>query len=88
MDAMANTATFQNIEAEYSVLSSLLVDPDCCGKILPILRPMDFWLPENGIIYRAIVNLCANNKHVDFVTIAEELKKTEPNYYLNQTHPP
>jgi replicative DNA helicase len=45
----------QNIEAEQSVLGSLLIDPDAIIKVGSFLRPEDFYRETHQIIYRSIL---------------------------------
>ena len=65
----------QNVEAEQSVLGSLLIDPDALLKVTPFLRPDDFYRETHGLIYRAIVHLHEQRQPADFVTLCEELER-------------
>jgi replicative DNA helicase len=65
----------QNVEAEQSVLGSLLIDPDALLKVTPFLRPEDFYRETHGLIYRAIVGLHEQRQPADFVTLCEELER-------------
>jgi replicative DNA helicase len=65
----------QNVEAEQSVLGSLLIDPDALLKVTPFLRPDDFYRETHGLIYRAIVGLHEQRQPADFVTLCEELER-------------
>jgi replicative DNA helicase len=65
----------QNVEAEQSVLGSLLIDPDALLKVTPFLRPDDFYRETHGLIYRAIVDLHEQRQPADFVTLCEELER-------------
>ena len=46
-----------NIEAEQSVLGSLLIDPDAVIKIATFLQPEDFYRETHQMIYAAILGL-------------------------------
>jgi len=63
----------QNIEAEQSVLGSLLIDPDAIIKIGSFLRAEDFYREAHQIIYRAILALHERRLPADFVTVTDEL---------------
>jgi len=65
----------QNIEAEQSVLGSLLIDPDAVVTVSPFLRPEDFYRETHQMIYTAIRDL--NERHIaaDFVTVVDELER-------------
>ena len=65
----------QNIEAEQSVLGSLLIDPDALIKVSSFLRPEDFYRETHGLIYKAIVDLHERRQPADFVTLCDELER-------------
>jgi replicative DNA helicase len=65
----------QNIEAEKSVLGSILLDFD--GKAIPaikgILREQDFYVEAHRTIYTAMLDLFRQHKPVDLVTLTSLL---------------
>lgn len=66
----------QNIDAEQSLLGSLLIDKDAIVRIAEVLNPATFYRSEqHGEIYAAIRNLFDRREPVDLVTLTEELKK-------------
>lgn len=65
----------QNVEAEQSVLGSLLIDPEAILKVTPFLRPEDFYRETHGLIYKAIVQLHERRLPPDFVTLCDELER-------------
>ena len=65
----------QNVEAEQSVLGSLLIDPDAIIKVTPFLRPEDFYREAHGLTYKAIVDLHDRRQPADFVTLCDELER-------------
>src|SRR6266480_4736227 len=67
----------QSLEAEESVLGSILIDRDAIIGIAPILTPDDFYRAANGSIYRAMLDLYERREPVDIVTVAETLERTE-----------
>src|SRR5436190_1023808 len=66
----------QSLEAEESVLGSILIDRDAIIEIAPILTPDDFYRAANGSIYRAMLDLYERREPVDIVTVAETLERT------------
>ena len=62
-----------NLEAEQSVLGSLLLDGEAVVKIASWLRPDDFYNRAHSLIYQAILDLYERREPVDFVTLCEEL---------------
>lgn len=66
----------QNIEAEQSLLGSLLIDKDSIVRISEILHPANFYRSEqHGLIYEAIQGLFERREPIDLVTVTEELKR-------------
>jgi replicative DNA helicase len=65
----------QNIEAEQSVLGSLLIEPDAIVKVASSLRPEDFYRETHGLIYSAIEDLHERRQPADFVTLCDELER-------------
>ncbi len=66
----------QNIEAEQSLLGSLLIDKDAIVRISELVKVSDFYRSEqHGEIYAAIQQLFDRREPIDLVTITEELKK-------------
>ncbi len=65
----------QNIEAEQSVLGSLLIDPDAIIKVGAFLRADDFYREAHQVIYLAIATLHERRQPADFVTVVDELTR-------------
>jgi replicative DNA helicase len=66
-----------NLEAEQSVLGSLLIDRDAVIRIASFLKPGDFYSGGNGLIYEAILDLYNRRVPPDFVTVVDELTRRE-----------
>lgn len=64
-----------NLEAEQSVLGSLLIDRDAIIRIAAFLRPEDFYLGSNTLIYQAILDLYNRREPTDIVTLSDELQR-------------
>ncbi len=64
-----------NLEAEQSVIASVLLDNDCLD-VFTRLKPSHFYTPANRTIYEAICYLTYHNIAVDLVTLSERLKNT------------
>jgi replicative DNA helicase len=65
----------QNVEAEQSVLGSLLIDKDAIIKIAQDLKPEHFYREQHAEIYRAILTLFEKRQPADLVTVTDVLKK-------------
>ena len=67
----------QNIEAEQSILGSLLIDPDAIMKVSSFLRPGDFYREAHQRIYGAVLALHERRMPADFVTVVDEMARQE-----------
>ena len=74
-DPSLNHVPPQNIEAEESLLSAILVDNRTLLDIIEILAPEDFYKSAHQRIYAAIIDLFARNEPVDLVTLTNILKR-------------
>ena len=72
---MADRLPPQNIEAEQSVLGSLLIDPDAVIKIATFLQPEDFYRETHQMIYAAILGLHERRLPADYITLVDELTR-------------
>ena len=57
------------LDAEYSVIGCLLVDPSIAGELLSRTREEDFTIPELRTVYKAAARLFQAGRPVDAVTI-------------------
>lgn len=67
-----------SLEAEESLLGSLLIDKDAIVKVVDIILPQDFYRSANQKIYEAIQELYNGQEPIDIITLASKLedKKT------------
>jgi replicative DNA helicase len=66
----------QNIEAEESVLGSLIIDPEAITGVEDVLRPDDFYRDAHKMLFQSILTLYARREPADFVTLCNELERT------------
>ncbi len=64
----------QNLEAEKSVLGSLMLDSKAIDIVIDILRPDDFYQTKHKIIYEAMVDLYQNKEPIDILSLSNRLK--------------
>jgi replicative DNA helicase len=64
-----------DLDAEMSILGSILLDPLSIAKVLQFLHPEDFYRENNGQIYRAALDLFAAGEPIDNVTLASQLQQ-------------
>jgi len=65
----------QNIEAEQSVLGSLLLDKEALIKVADFLKSDDFYRDDHKVIYEAILKLYEKRKPIDVLTLTDILEK-------------
>ena len=66
-----------DVEAEESVLGSLLIDGDSLTRVASMLKPEDFYRERNRLCYEAAIALSARDVSIDQVTLAGELQRSE-----------
>jgi len=62
-----------SIEAEQSVLWSILIDKDCFITIWDLLKESDFYVEANSSIFGVMFDLYKHNKPIDLITVKEKL---------------
>jgi replicative DNA helicase len=65
----------QAVEAEKSVLGSMLLEKDAIARVVEILDESRFYKDAHRRIYQAIVTLYERNEGVDLITLTEELRR-------------
>ncbi len=64
-----------DIQAEESVVASVLVDAEAMDKVAPILQPQDFFRETNGWTFEACRALWERRESINQVTVAHELDR-------------
>lgn len=64
-----------NVEAEDAILGSLLIDPDAVQRVQSFLKAEHFYAERNAQVYKAIVDMFAEGKPADFLTVSDELSE-------------
>ena len=67
----------QNIEAEQSLLGSLLIDKDAIIRIADIVGPEDFYHDKHKMIFEAILDLFRKREPIDLLTLSNRLIEKE-----------
>ncbi len=70
----SNIVPPHSLDAEKSVIGSLLVDKDAIVKISDFLKPEDFYHDAHRVIYQAINDLYDKRSPIDLVTLANILE--------------
>ncbi len=63
-----------SLEAEQSVLGSILIDPQCLYQVLDYLKPQFFYLPQHREIFTTMVSMFGQSSAIDIVTLLNQLK--------------
>ncbi len=72
MDGIQRKIPF-SVEAEQSVLGSVLIDPKCYDDIAQMISAEDFYIEEHRDIFNVMHEFNLSNKDIDLVTLINEL---------------
>lgn len=75
MDQLTNKLQPQNIEAEQSLLGSILIDKNAILKISDLIGQDDFYKDTHGIIYETMFELYNKQEPIDLLSLANRLKE-------------
>lgn len=65
----------QNLEAEQSVLGSLMLDKDAIIRVADLVRPGDFYKNDHGQIYEVMLELYEDREPLDVLSVANRLEE-------------
>lgn len=65
----------QNLDAEKSLLGSLLISKEAINKVVDFLKPDDFYNRSHQIIYEAALTLFEKRDNLDILTLSNKLKE-------------
>ena len=77
MDTPTMKSLPQSIEAEQSVIGSMIIDKGAIAKVAEKLNEEDFYREGHKVIYRAIFEMFRNDMAVDLLTLLEFLKSSD-----------
>lgn len=63
-----------NLEAEQSVIGSMIINKEAINTAIEQLHPDDFYKEANKEIFTAIIEIFNKNEPVDLITLSEELR--------------
>ena len=76
MDELLNARQMpQSLEAEQSVLGSILIDSRCVPDVIGVLRPEDFYLQQNREIYETVYTMFNYSETIDPVTVLDKMRE-------------
>ncbi len=73
MDELIGARLPHNVEAEQSVLGSMLLDEHCVPEVMEHLRSEDFYISQNRAIFEAMQSMFTLNETIDPVTVIDKL---------------
>jgi replicative DNA helicase len=65
----------QNLDAESSLIGSILIDKDAIIRVADLVTPDDFYASRNAIIYAAIMDLYEKRLPLDLLTLSNRLRE-------------
>ncbi|MCX6766311.1 MAG: replicative DNA helicase [Candidatus Moranbacteria bacterium] len=65
----------QNIEAEMSVLGSLMLDKNAIIKIADLVHPDDFYKDANRLVYETMLELYEEREPIDVLSLSNKLEE-------------
>lgn len=74
---MADSARIppQNVDAEASLLGSILIDTEALGRVADKIHADDFYDPRHSIVYSSMLALYNGHKPIDLLTLSNELEE-------------
>ena len=64
-----------SLEAEQSVLGSMLIDSRCIAEVIGMLRPEDFYLTQNRELYETMYTMFNYSQVIDPVTVLDKMRE-------------
>ena len=75
MEELLTRQVPQSLEAEQSVLGSMLIDERCVPDVISLLQPDEFYLQQNREIFETIYTMFNFSQHIDPVTVLDKMKE-------------
>lgn len=66
-----------SLEAEHGLLGALINKPELIDLLSADLKATDFHWPQNAEVYRAVLSLSSERKHIDYITVADVIGTLE-----------
>ncbi len=67
----------QSLEAEHATLGSMLVEREAISAVAGVLCAADFYRPQHGALYQAMIDMFNASEAVDIVTLQARLQDRE-----------
>ncbi|MBQ6677714.1 MAG: replicative DNA helicase [Clostridia bacterium] len=66
-----------SLEAEQSLIASIMIDPSCIDVVSETVSSDDFYQEEHAALYRIMLSMYSLSRNIDIVTLLDEIKKSE-----------
>ena len=66
----------QDLDAEQSVLGSMLLSKDAIADVVETITGVDFYRPAHEAVFEAVLELYARGEPADAITVGNELERT------------
>ncbi len=76
-EALIKKVLPHNVEAEQSVIGSMIMDRDAITTASELLSSEDFYQHQYGVLFDAMIELYSEGKPVDLITLQNKLKEKE-----------
>ncbi|PIR04237.1 MAG: replicative DNA helicase [Candidatus Magasanikbacteria bacterium CG11_big_fil_rev_8_21_14_0_20_39_34] len=67
----------QSVDAEMSLLGSILIDKEAMLKIADSIDPTDFYKPSHKMIYESMLELAQKSEPIDVLTLSNRLEEKD-----------
>ena len=74
MDELLGRSVPYSMEAEQSVIGSMIIDSRCVPEVIEMLKPEDFYIDQNRDIYETIHSMFSFSQAIDPVTVLDRMK--------------
>lgn len=74
MDEFTSRRAPQNLEAEQSVIGSMILDSRCVPDVIELLRADDFFLRENREIFETLHHMFSMSQPIDPITLLDRME--------------
>lgn len=74
MDEFTSRRAPQNLEAEQSVIGSMILDSRCVPDVIELLRADDFFLKENREIFETLHHMFSMSQPIDPITLLDRME--------------
>lgn len=74
MDDFLRRQPPSSLDAEQSVIGSMLIDPTCVADVVSKIKPDDFYYSQNRTVFETFLAMFGTGETIDAVTVLERLR--------------